>query len=238
MAFLSVNLAKVVISQEGTIVEDEGTRDDHFEVSPHFAQVASVVFHMKRHIAIVERRSRVTTSGAWRTAIHNILAESARSLGYRSTIEFEPIPPEEEILSAFRSFSRLTRIRLRLRLPNPEVTAASKALFEEMTTARVREYLHDMKNEQGLSQEEGGLPHAAATIAEAGYKKNKVTLEGISDGKKQKVNVGGKAVSGEWDGIKSFIRGMHSNAKTKEMRTSLPKLLDEVDRLAPPPEDE
>jgi len=122
-----------------------------------------------------------------------LMDQAARALEYTSTIRLEPVARDAEILETFNSFSLLTRLRLRLLVPNPDMTREMKDLTEEMKDGGVREWLQDMKNRKGLSEAKGKLPHAAAAIADRGYKSGPVTMEGQIDGKQTKVITGKNA---------------------------------------------
>jgi hypothetical protein len=90
-----------------------------------------------------------------------------------------PMPNQEEILEAFFSFQRLTRLRVHLLLPNPELSRYTQKLFEELQSGGIRDYLADMRNPQGMSKAQENLPFATAAMAAAGYKEGDVLLEGV-----------------------------------------------------------
>ncbi|MDK2971781.1 MAG: hypothetical protein PWP23_1536 [Candidatus Sumerlaeota bacterium] len=93
-----------------------------------------------------------------------------------------------------------------------------------------------MKNPTGLSKEDGQLPEATAEIAQAGYKKGPVRMEGDRDGKRQKVDVGGRAARGEVPISREYLRGLRDNAKTKESKKMIDSILAEADRVVPIPD--
>ena len=160
------------------------------------------------------------------------MRRAALQLDFTSTLELQAKPKKSEILQTFHSFQRLTRIRVQLLLPNPDLTRFTKALFEELEGGGIREYIADMRNPRGLNQQEGELPHAAAAMAEDGYKKGEVLMEGLREGKKETVKTGTRPARGTVEGIKDFVRGLAAAARTKEARQMTDALLAEIDRVS------
>jgi len=193
-------------------------------------------FYMERHLVVVEYNSVVMSSEQWRTALHKILDEGARSLEFQSTIRLEPVPREAAILTAFRSFQTLTRLRVRLRIPNPELDRRTERLRKELVSGAIRDYTQDMRNSRGLSQSEEGLPFATAAMAQAGYKDGDVTMSGYRDGKRTTLRTGKRAARGRIEGLKDFVRGMAANARSKEAQAAIASILEEVDRMVETPE--
>ena len=224
------------MEEQSDVVTDRGIEPGTSQSVPPRADHIDLIFHMERHLVAVERYTLLTQSGGWRTALHDIMEQASRQAGYRGRIELEPVPREEEIMTAFRSFERLTRLRVWLGLPNPELSRYAQSLYNDMEEGDVREYLTDMRNSKGLNKAEGKLPHAAAEVAQAGYKKGTVKLEGIRNGRTDKAETGGKAARGTPAALRDYVRGMRDNARAKETRDALGSILGEMDRIAPPPE--
>lgn len=233
---IGITLARSVMEEQSDVVTDKGIEPGTSQSVPPRADHIDLIFHMQRHLVAVERYTLLTQSWVWLKALHDVLEQALRSEGYRGRIELEPVPHEEEIMTAFRSFDRLTRLRVWLRLPNPELSRYAQSLYKQMKDGDVREYLSDMRNGRGLNKEEGKLPHAAAEIAQAGYKKGTVAFEGIRNGRIDKTETGGKAARGMPNALRDFVRGMRANAKAKETQKALNSILGEMDRIAPPPE--
>jgi len=232
-----ITLAKSVVETSGEIVTDTGIEEGVSEVEPPLADTCRILFYLSRHLVVIERRSTIINS-RWRQALEEILKAAAQDLGYSGWIEFEPVPRREEILRAFRSFDRLTRLRVVLRLPNPELSRYSERLYKEMEDGQIREYLQDMRNPRGLNKAEGKLPHATTEIAAAGYKRGEVIFEGVRKNKRDVVKTGTAAAIGRIGELRDYVRGMKDNSKTKEARRITTAILDEIDRLAPPPQQE
>jgi hypothetical protein len=230
-----VTLARSVISQSGLTVTDHSIEDATSELSPPSADLMHLIFHMARHLVVVEFNSLLMHTQIWRSSLHSILDQSARSLEFQSSLRLEPVPREEEISNVFRSFQRLTRLRVKLRIPNPELDRRTERLRKELVAGDIREYSQDMKNPRGLSQAEPNLPAATVAMAEAGYKDGEVVMSGYREGRFATIRTGNRAARGRIDGLRDFIRGIASNAKAKETRVAVQSILDEVDRITEPP---
>lgn len=232
-----ITLAKSVIETAGETVTDTGIEESVSGLEPPLADTCRLFFYMKRHMVIIERLSSIINS-RWRQALQEILKAAAQNLQYTGWIEFEPIPRHEEIIEAFRSFERLTRLRVILRLPNPEMSRYSAQLYKEMEEGAIREYLQDMKNPRGLNKEDGKLPHATTEIAAAGYKRGDVTLEGMRNGRRDAVKTGSAAARGQVGELREYVRGMKDIANTKEAQRVTAAILEEIDRIAPLPQED
>jgi hypothetical protein len=234
-SLVGLTLARSVITQTGQTVTDSSIEEALSQISPPSAETMHLFFHMERHLVAVEYNSVVMANQQWRSSLHDILDAAARSLEFQSLIRLEPFPREAEILTAFRSFDRLTRLRVRLRIPNPELDRRTERLRKELESGAIREYTSEMKNPRGLSQSEEALPFATAAMAQAGYKEGEVLLSGYREGRLRTIRTGGKAARGRIEGIRDFVRGMAANAKSKETRSAMASILEEVDRIAEPP---
>jgi hypothetical protein len=233
---VGVTMARSIEAQTGEIVTDTGIVEGVSQADPPQAKTMELIFRMQRHVVMAERYATLTATMGWKVALENILRQATQELGLRGRIELEPIPRTEEIMTAFRSFEILTRMRLILRLPNPELSRYAEHLCTDMLEGGIREYMQDMSNPNGLSRDEGKLPHASAEIAEKGYKKGTVRLTGIRNGRRESVDTGGKAARGTVDRLRDFVHGMKVNARAQETQRTLQALCEEMDRLAPPPE--
>lgn len=232
----SVNLAKATIEKEGAVFTPNTIQHGTSISQPPPAIVVTLVFHMTRHLVAVEYKSTVTGGHAWLKALHDILQRVASHLHFTSTIELQTKPQKSEILKTFVSFQRLTRIKVQLLLPNPDLSRLTKGLYDELTTGGIREYIADMRNPGGLSQQEQTLPHAAAAMAEDGYKKGEVLMEGVRDGRKEIVKTGTRPARGKVEGIKDFVRGQATTARTKEGKNITEAIIKEIERVSDTPE--
>jgi hypothetical protein len=230
-----LSLARSTLSQRGQTITERTVEDALTTLSPPPAEVIHLLFYMKRHLVIVEYSSSLMQTNLWRDSLHSMLHRAAHSAEFRTDIRLEPVPRDEEIISAFRSFQRLVRLRVKLRIPNPEMDRRTEQLRQEMMRSSIREYTQDMKNPSGLSQDEGGLPHATVAMAQAGYKDGEVVMVGIRDGRRRTVRTGKRAARGRVEGLRDFVRGLGANVRTVEGRRIVRTILDEVDRIAEVP---
>ena len=225
-------LSKSIIEQEGQTVTATGIEKSVSDIDPPLANSMIMIFWFDRHLVAVERNSYLSSAG-WRRAFHNIARYTARKLEYRSDIRLEPVSPQDSLLDIFSSFTKLTRLRVRVRLPNPDLTRYTRPLFEELQSNGIRDYTQDMRNAQGLSTEEGTRQHASVALAEGGYKEGTVTFSGNKDGKRRRIVAGQDAARGEVELLKEYVRGLKSNAKTKETKSALRSVIREIERLRP-----
>lgn len=229
----SVTLARSVLEQYGQVVTDHDVVPGVSASSPPLAETAEIFFFLKRHIVIVERTPDILISNTWRNAVENIISSASRASGFRSRVAFEPKPKHNEIIDAFRSFDVLTRLRVHLRLPNPELSRYTESLFHDLRNGGIRDYIQDMRNPRGLSKSEDARPFASAVMAQQGYKAKEVTLEGYRDGRFEKVTTGNQAARGRINELREFVRGLKANATTKEGARVLDAISREIERVAP-----
>lgn len=232
----ALTLAKAVLEKDGAIFTPQGIELGTSRATPPAADFVKMFFDLDRHLVAVEYRSSVTHRSGWSRAFDEIIKRAAVNQGFSSTLELQAKPRKSEVLSTFLSFQRLTRIKVRLVIPNPELSRFTKSLYEELKEGSVREFLADMKNPNGLSQEEQTLPHAAAAMAEDGYKKGQVLMEGLRGGRKESIRTGTQPARGRVEGIKDFVRGQASTARTKEGQAIIEAILREIDRIADEPD--
>lgn len=154
-----------------------------------------------------------------------------------SVVELEAIPEKNGIVDLFRSFERITRMKVTLRIPNPELNRYTRALFDDLTVSGVREFMQDMKNPNGMSKAENARPFASAVLAGQGYKKGEVQIEGFRNDTYEIATSGSDAVRGNVRGLRDFVRGLLANATTQEGRRVLNAVCQEIDRIHPRPED-
>lgn len=231
---LHVVLARSVLERDGDIVTDQGMTTGTSLLNPPLASTAVCLFDLSRHLVAVEHTAQLAPT-AWKDFFERILATAANRLEFRSSIAIEPIPEQNGIVGLFLSFERLTRMRLTLRIPNPELNRYTKLLYEDLSRSGIRELTQDMKNPNGLSKKEEALPFASAVLAEQGYKKGDVQFEGLRNGAFEQANSGSAAARGNVRGLREYVRGMHANAKSKEAQRALAAITAEIDRLHPVP---
>lgn len=230
-----VTMARSVVEQIGPTVTDTEIVDAISETHPPQAAISHLLFFMARHLVAVEYNSALISSTAWRTVLHQMLDRAAVDIGFRSYLRLEPVPQDEEILQAFKSFTRLIRLRVNLRIPNPELSPLTRKLRADMEQGGIREYLNDMRNPSGISQREGDLPLACAAMAQQGYKDGEVRMDGIRNGRRETIRTGREATRIDTDVLKAHLRGLTANAHTKEGTNIVASVLKELERAVTPP---
>ena len=199
---------------------------------PPPASTMIIFFDMERHLVAVERSGELSQV-AWKDFFEKIVSDSALSCGKASALELEAVPEKHKITTLFKSFEKVTRIKVTLRIPNPELSRYTKNLYDDLRSSGVREYTQDMKNPNGLSKDEEARPFASAALAEDGYKKGDVQIEGYRDDTFEKVISGSTASRGSISSLKDFVRGLTANAKAKETRKVLSEIAKEIDKIHP-----
>ena len=230
--FVSVVLARSILEKDGLIVTEEGISSGSSSSYPPLASTIVIFFDIKRHLVAVEHSGELVQT-AWKDFIEQILERTSRALNKTSRIELEPVPEKHEIISLFKSFDKVTRIKATLRIPNPELTRYTESLFEDLKNSDVREYTQDMKNPSGLSKSESARPFATAILAQQGYKKGDVYFEGFRNDTFEKVTSGATASKGSIKSLKDFVRGMNVNARSKETKNVLQEIANEIDKIHP-----
>lgn len=225
-------LARSVIERDGAIVTDQGMATGTSSLHPPLASAVVCIFDLSRHLVAIEHTGELSTT-AWHEFFERILATAAASLGYWSSIALEPVPEQNGIVGLFRSFERLTRMRVTLRIPNPELNRYTKLLYDDLSRSGIREITQDMKNPNGLAKAEDTRPFASAVLAEQGYKRGEVQFEGLRNGAFEQATSGSVAARGSVRGLRDFVRGLHANARTQEAQRALTAIAAEIDRLHP-----
>jgi hypothetical protein len=231
---LHVILARSVMERDGMTVTDDGMSAGTSLINPPLASTAVCLFDIARHLVAVEHTGELART-AWREFFERILSAAANRLEKFSIITLEPVPEQNGIIGLFRSFERLTRMRVTLRIPNPELNRYTRELYEDLSNSGIREMTQDMKNPNGLSKAEEARPFASAVLAEQGYKKGDVQFEGLRNGSFEQASSGSTAVRGNVRGLQDFVRGLHANARAKEAQRVLVAIAAEIDRIHPIP---
>lgn len=124
-------------------------------------------------------------------------------------------------------------MKVTLRIPNPELNRYTKAVYDDLRDSGIREITQDMKNPGGLSQSPNARPFASAVLAEQGYKKGEVTVEGVRNDTFEVAQSGNEAARGVVKGLREFVRGISVNLRTKEAKNAIAAICAEIDRVHP-----
>lgn len=214
-----------------TPTQDGRTVVGRSDIVPPQSVMAQAICRLDKHLMVIEVFTEFMQSGKWLEMLHGIVDAAAEDLGYLSRLKFEVKPKTSEIESAFRSFDRLTRLQVTLWLPNPEVPDDAKAFYDELVNGGIRKFRQDMSNPNGLNRDPGRLPHAAISIAQAGYKEGELVFEGEKDGEIQEIKTGTNPSRGEVRQVRDIVRGMHIATTDPETKRALKALLREIDRI-------
>lgn len=228
-----LTLARSTIEQTGPVVGDDDIETERARFERPVAQTMRLFFYFQRHLLVVEHNSMLTATSAWREYLQRAFRSAAGKLKFTSELHFEPKPKAQEVMLAFEGFEKLTRVRVHLRVPNPEVTRDSQELYDRMTEEQIRELLLDVRNPAGVKIGANTLARGSAAMADAGYKEGPVTLEGYKKGKKKKEIVGRNAARDSLPNGKSVLSGRYRLTKSLLSSEAVKLLLHAVDQLLP-----
>jgi hypothetical protein len=188
--FIFVTFSYEVMSRKGPIITPGGIAHGTSTLSPPSATLVRILIDLKRHICAVEDVPGVIQShSGWKTSLQTILSSAAWKLLFKSMIHLTPVVPAETVAVRLKSFEKVTRLRVTLSIPNPDLGPSFQRLYDEMKRGGVRELSQDMRNERGLTVAPDTLPQAALDMAMTGYRKGKIRLYGYKDGRKDNFTV-------------------------------------------------
>lgn len=176
----SVLLARSTPSLEHNTVTDDGPgRAVTVYEEPH-ADFIRIVFLAKRELVLVEQNYKVTNSAVWMGKLTEILENAAAELDFDVIFELRAIPSLVELGDALRSFSKVTRIKLSLILPNPDHSEYYEDLEQSMIDSEIEKIglvLEAPSNGINLSNP-AGIASQSIAMGEAGYKNGEMVFEG------------------------------------------------------------
>lgn len=224
-------LGRSALEKDALIAGQTGFYEGRSFSSPAPAETMTLIYYWPRHIVLVENRSQMVTGETWLSHYSDIMHAVADKQNYLKIPLLENISPTDSILSLFMSFKKVTRVKVHLRLPNPDMSRLTRELKEKLQEDRIQEIKQDMFNPQGLSKREGGLPLSSIAMAEQGYKTGSVLIEGESDKGLEKVETGKDTAKGSLIGFKTFLRGLRVNSRTKEANGILDAIELELNKI-------
>jgi len=224
-------LGRSVLERDALIVDENGFHEGRSISSPAPAETMILLYYWPRHIVLVENRSQMVTGETWLSHYKELISAVAVKYEYSKLPQLENIPPSDSLLDLFLSFNKVTRVKVHLKLPNPDMSRLTRDLKKRLEDDSIQEIKQDMYNSNGLSKKEGGLPLSSIAMAEQGYKSGAVLIEGKSDAGYERIETGKDTAKGSVVGFKTFLRGLRVNAKTKEGNGILDALENELSRI-------
>lgn len=231
--FSSIILCRSTVQRTSTIVTKDSLSLGDSVASPPPADTIVLLIYWPRHIVVVENRSGMTTGETWLRNFHQIVERAKLNVPVPLAPRLEPIPQKGTILQHLKSLDRVFRLRLRLTLPNPELNRWAKRIYDEMVEERIQEYLQEFRSTEGVRVDEESKAYSSAALAELGYREGGVQIEGELRGRHVHIDEGKSAIRGRIDQIHSLIRGLETNARSRELPLALEQIRDEIDRLFP-----
>jgi hypothetical protein len=222
--FSCIILAKSQRSVDTTIVTDDSVMLGTSVSSPPPAETIVLLIMWSRHIVAVENRSGMTTGETWLRNFENIIQNAKVQLSIPVAPSLEPIPLRNTILSHLSSFDKIYKFRVRLKLPNPELNRWARHIYDEMIDQQLSEYLQEFVSPAGIRKDENSKAYSSAALAELGYKEGGVQIDGERDGSRMQLYEGRSAISGRVDQLRSFVRGLATNATGVHLPGSAPPL--------------
>lgn len=227
-------LVKALEEQDGSTLTDVGLSLGRSTIDPPLATSVNLYFWMRRHLVAVEHNATLLTGKAWNSAIRLISKRAAKTHGNNALLLLEPVPEADSISSLLATFAKVIRIKAKVRIPNPELTRFTRALYEQLKESRINEYRQDMRNQQqGLSLEEGTLARSTIGLVEEGYKAGDVTIIGVRKNQIETVVVGHTAARGTLRVTKEEMRQLTPNSDELMIDMTIGALLGEIDRIKP-----
>ncbi len=227
-------LVKSLEEQDGSTLTDVGLTQGRSMIDPPLATSVSLYFWMRRHLVAVEHNATLLSGKAWNNAVRLISKRAAKQHSNNAFFILEPVPEADSITNLLATFSRVFRIKAKVRIPNPELTRFTKAFYEQLKASRINEYKQDMRNkQQGLSLEEGTLARATIGLVEEGYKDGDVTIVGYRKDQVETVVVGHTAARGTLRVTKESMRQLTPTDDSIVMEMSIGALLSEINRIKP-----
>lgn len=234
--FSSVILARSQLQKTSTIVTDNSLTHGESISNPPPADTIVLLIWWSRHIVIVENRAGMTTGETWLRNFHAIIENAKPYVSIPVAPRLEPIPVKGTILEHLRNLDKVFRFRVRLKLPNPELNRWAKNIYDEMVEQHLTEYLQEFFSPNGIRVDEESKAFSSGSLAELGYKEGGIQIEGEKNGESVHVDEGRTAIKGKVDQLRSLIRGLETNATSKQLANALVTIENEVNRLFPPNE--
>jgi hypothetical protein len=217
--FASATFSKELLYREGRVVTDKGLMSAMSQSNPPLAEGTLVFFDIDRHlVGIQESFPIMKGSNSWIGQLELILSAAAAWSGFTSGISLDPIAPRPYVESEMRRFQTVNRIRLTLKIPNPQLSEVYRRLYEEMLRGGVRELTEDLRSERGLNLQGDTLPAASFEMALNGYRKGAIWVDGVVDGKQHQLKVDSEVARIEINEVKAYAEGVRDGVDTPKAK--------------------
>jgi hypothetical protein len=216
----------------GPIVRPEGVTYGTSEINPPMAAPVRFFIDLARHIiAFEDVASVMQQKTGWQAIFELILSHASHDLGFTSRVDLEPIAPRQVIEQRIGMFERITRIRLTLRIPNPDLGPTFKKLYDEMKESNIRELTEDMRGERGLEMGPNSIPRMAIDMALNGYRKGNVRVYGRRNGGRDEFTIADDVARLDLRDLRNYAEGMEfasGKAAEKRLLRSIIERIDET----------
>lgn len=225
-----MTFSREVTSRKGPIITPGGVAHGISTLSHPSATLVRILIDLKRHICAVEDVPGVIQArSGWKTSLQTILNTAAWKLLFKSMIRLTPVVPAETVAVRIKSFEKVTRLRVTLSIPNPDLGPSFQRLFDDMKGGGVRELTQDMRNERGLTVEPDTLPQAALDMAMTGYRKGKIHLYGYRDGQKDSFTVADDVARIEIGEARDLTEGNVSGQGSSSLKRFAQTIMERID---------
>lgn len=228
--FVAVTFSCEVTSRRGPIITADGITQGTSTYSPPPATLVQILIDVKRHILAIESvPSVIQTRAGWKRSLETILSTAAWKLEFTSQIRLDPVVPEEVVMSRLKSFERVTRLRVTLSIPNPDLGPSYQRLYDEMKEGGIRELTEDMRNERGLNLAPETLPQAALDMALNGYKKGKIHISGYRNGQRDDFTLADDVARIEVEQVRDFVEGYAAGQPSSAVKRFAQAIIKKID---------
>lgn len=223
-------LSREIASRRGLIVTAKGLAPGTSTFNPPPATPVRVLIDLSRHLVAVEEvPSIIQAHTGWTGILETILSQAAWNLGLTSVLRLNPVVPTDAIEARLRAFDRITRLRLTLRIPNPDLGPSFRPLYDQMEHGGVRELTQDMRNERGLKMDPESLAREAIEMALRGYRRGNVRVYGFRDGTKDEFIISDGVARVQIEELRDFVEAYAAGQTSAQVRRFAEAIIQRID---------
>ena len=168
----------------------------------------------------------------WKKKLESILSYAAHWQKFTSFVQLDPIAPRPFVESELRKFDRITRLRVTLRIPNPDLSETYRRLYEEMQRGGVREFTEDMRSTKGLDLTGQSLPGASLDMALNGYRSGAIRIDGFVGDEFRPLKIDAEVARIEISGIeriRAYTEGLEDGTSSDEVGRTAAMVIEKID---------